>query len=355
MESENRVILFLRQIVYPQYQIVMICITTSLALLIGYQFANKFHSLDPESTMYSVTPQKIREWGTQPTEVSVGLHIINFPIFDIVKNNFVFDGIVWFEFDPALIALETIAKFSFEKGDILKISEPDTKLINGKFFARYNIRVQFTSNLDYKLFPFDDHRLNIVLVNKFVSPSEVMFESYDAGFTMQEGIFIPGWYVVSEGVRTGYAQAQLEVYDPSKMVLNPKVVFEIDFERSGAQQILLIFLPLFLIFFTGLFSFGFDPEKSTNLVWTLASASVASMISYRFVIQNMSPTIGYFTFSDIVFTLFLAFSFAGFLFNIILVYWGKFTGSMATLRGCIFLLFHITFLASWYYLLTYWA
>ena len=215
--------------------------------------------------------------------------------------------------------------------------------------------MKFTSNLSYQLFPLDDHRIYISLINTYVSPNEIMFQAQKPGFSLSEDIFLAEWRHTDHQVRTGYAQAHLEKHNVQKVVRNPKIVFSIDFRRSGVRQAFLILLPLFLIFFIGLFSFGFDPTTHARNIITLSSGSVTSMIAYRFVIQRMAPEMGYFILSDHIFMLFLLFAFAEFIIGILIVRKGELTRGWSLVRGVAYVLFHLIFLSVWYYLLFRWS
>jgi len=345
---------FFEHITLPRYQIAALVTTTIIMLLMSLYPFDHFISLEPAPQLFSVTPKKLKEWGGSTTEVQVGLHITNFPEFDIVNNRFMFDGIIWFEFDPALISLETIEKFSFEKADIVKKTISDTRVIEDRVFVQYNIKVRFSTNLAFELFPLDDHRIFISLTNKFVSPSEMVFRSFVSGFTLSENIFIAGWQVYGRNVLTGYSEAQLDENDEHKAVLNPKVLFSIDLEREGIQQILVIFLPLFIMFFIGMFAFAFEGSKRYSLVLSLSLGSVTAMLSYRFVIQSMSPSVGYFLLSDYIFTMLLTFAFIAFLLNLILMQYRTYSPMIVVSRGMLFLLFHVMLIVCWYYLLYVW-
>ncbi len=345
---------FLTRVVWPRYQTVGLIITSFVTVFFAYQARFDFRSLEPSPQLYPITPQKLKEWGGEPTIVRAGMYIINFPEFDMVNNNFVLDGIVWFEFDPALVSLETVGKFSFEKGELKKKSEPDTKLIDTKLFAEYEIRLKYTSNLSYQFFPLDDHRIYISLVNNYVSPSDIVYEAFKPGFSLSEDIFLAEWQHVDHDVHTGYTEATLEKHDERKVVRNPKIMFSIDFRRFGIRQTLLILFPLFLIFFVSLFSLGLDPKERSSNIISLASGSVTSMIIYRFVIQRMSPEVGYFILGDHIFILFLVFVFIEFILGIWLVQKGTLTRVWSMIRGSTFLLFHALFIIAWYYLLFQW-
>ncbi len=345
---------FFLKIVRPQYQVAMLIITSIIVLLLGARAVVLFNPLEPYPEIKSVTPEKIKEWGGDPVVVDVGLYITNWHQFKIVENIFVFDGVIWFEFDPALISLDTIEKFSFEKGEILQKSEPSTKLIDGKLFSEYKIRLRFTSTLSHQLFPLDDHRINITVVNTYVTPSEMIFRSFKSDFATSKKIFIPAWHEIDREVRTGYEEEYIDKFDQRKVIRYPVSVFMLDFTRSGSRLIILIFLPLFLIFFISLFWFSFEPENGRAIL-TLATSAVTSLIVYRFVIQGMSPKVGYFLLSDHIFTFFLALAFISFVFALLWVRHGKKTPTMTTLRGLIFLSFHIIVIILWYCLLFLWA
>lgn len=345
---------FFELIVTPKYQLIAIASLTFLLILLSIYPFSIYESLEPTPQLLSVTPKQVNQWGGNAAEVTVGLHIINFPEFDILHNDFIIDGIIWFEFDPSLVSLETVEKFSFQKGDILKKTVSDNKVINGRFFVEYNITVRFTTNLSFEFFPIDDHRIFLTLTNKFVSPHELVYQAYVSGFTISQGVFVQGWDIVNKNVMAGYSESYLDENDPRKVVLNPKVVFSIDFVRTGFQQAFLTFLPLFLMFFITIFSFALDPIEDRSLVLSLSLAGITAILSYRFVIQGMSPQVGYFLLSDHIFLVFLVFVIVAFLVNIVLMSRKREAVSLLMLRGVVYLLFHVTLIIVWYYLLYIW-
>lgn len=341
---------FFERIVSPMYQVGGLVIVTMFVLLLSVIPFYRFVTLEPVPPVFSVTPKQIKEWGGSATEVTVGMSIINFPKFDPVNNDFVVDAIVWFEFDSALVSLETIEKFSFDKGEIINKSISNTKILDDKFFAQYNITVKFTSTLAFQFFPWDDHRIYLTLTNKFVSPSEIIYRSYISGFIISEGAFVAGWKMVGKNVVAGYSESYLDENDAKKVVLNPCVLFSLDFSRSGAQHIFLIFLPLFLMFFLGFFSFAF---RDAALIFSLSLGSVTAILSYNFVIQGMSPHTGYFLFSDLTFILFLGLATIGFLLNVLVLH-GKSRPFWIVVRGIVYILCLAMLVFVWYYLLYKW-
>ncbi len=342
---------FFAYIVSPPIQLALILISSFLIVGLAYGPIRKFFSDEPSPQLLPITPAKLKEWGGEPIMVNVGLHIRNFPEFSFVKNTFVVDGILWFEFDPALISLETVSKFSFDKVDIIQRSEPYTKLIDDKFFARYDIRLKFSMNLNYEFFPFDDHRMYVTLINRFVPPNEVMFKSNETNFTISKAVAASGWEIEDRAARVGFAQDELEDYSPQKTVLYPKVVFSIDFRRSGIRYILLIVLPLIIIFFMGLYSFAFDPKKQASMISGLAIGGITSLLSYRFVVEQLTPQVGYFVLSDYIFMVLLSFALIEVILGLAIVNYGKLDKFFIIMRGLLLITFHSLFFYTWYYFL----
>ncbi len=350
--EDSPIVRFFERIVTPQSQIIGIFVLSIIAGLIALQPYWKYHDLEKNIPVIPITPAKITQWGNVPTRVTVGLFINNFPTLDFVNNDFVFDGIIWFEFDPALISLNTVSKFSFEKGEILSLSEPYNQFVEKKFFARYNLRVRFKSDLNYKLFPFDDHRLDIILVNRAIDPSEMIFRSYSSFFDISPSVQFSGWRLEDLLVKTGFTESTIERSGTQKIISQPRAVFSLYLRRQGSRNIFLIFLPLFVIYIISLFSFAFDPQKNSTLIFGLASAGVTSLLGYRFVIENMTPKVGYFVLSDRIFILLLLAALGEFIFAVILVRGGKLTPIMSVIRGLTYLLINVMFLTAWYYFLT---
>jgi hypothetical protein len=355
----HKIVHFWSAIVIPRYQIAILLVTAFLTCVIGYYGQANFRDLEPMPQLIAITPNKLQELGSGATPVKVGLHVSDWVEFDVSRNSFVFDGVVWFEFDPVLVSLDVISKFSFNKGTIVQRDEPKTKLVGKNLFVLYKVRVRLTFDFTYQLFPFDNHAMHIELINKYVSPGELIFVALRSGFIMSEGAYSFGWQEASHFVNTGYEEGYLDENDTSRVLRNPKAVFSIIIHRSGIRYILLVILPLFLIFFIGLLSFGFTDARTIS---SLAPASVASIIGYRFVMQNLSPNVGYFMLADHIFMLFLIFACIVLAVGILVIYHlltdkpgESISPYFFMVRGLLFLSFHLGFLSVWYYLLFIWG
>jgi hypothetical protein len=351
LTENSKIVRFFSTIIKPRAQIFNLIIISVIAALIAIVPYTQYNGIETEVPLVPITTPKIKEWGALPTRVTTGLYINNFPTLDFVNNDFVFDGILWFEFDPALISLNTVSKFAFEKGEITYISEPYTQLSNNNFFARYNLRVRFKSDMNYKLFPFDDHRIDIVLINRAIEPSEMIFWSFSPYFEIAPTAGFSGWHLYDTLVNIGISESVIERTGTQKIIAQPRVVFSICLKREGTRNILLILLPLFIIYFISLFSFSFDPIKNPGTIFSLASAGVTGLLSYRFVIEGMTPKVGYFVLSDKIFILFLLATLCEFALAVLLMQLKKMTPLISLLRGITYVLLNTIFIIAWYYFL----
>jgi hypothetical protein len=302
------------RLVSPWFQVILIAVSL---IIIGYSFyvrINSFRPQDPMPIIKIINPAAFKNFGGFASEVNVGLIINEFEVFDLVRNDFVFTGELWFSFVPGTISLATLEKFSFARSEILNQSKGRTRLVDDKMFVQYAIRVRMKSPLILKSFPLNSHRLYITLDHLYTSPSEILFSPSFQHFNINANSLMFGWRIIDRHVATGYVESILDPFDASKTISHPTALFFIDIIRGGIQYPLTLFLPLLLIFFVIMFSFSI--KKSETRI-NLAVGGVTGILAYRFVIGSLSPQTGYFMLSDYLFFLFLMVSIFIFLINII--------------------------------------
>lgn len=283
------------------FQFVMIIITSIIIGFCLYRSATFFTSNDPSPSLQELTPKRVEQFGGTSSSVATGLYISDFISFDLVKNNIIFTGIIWFEFDPELITLDLISKFKFEGAEILEKSEPDSRIVGDKLLVRYIIKVHLTPHMSYQYFPFDDHRIYLMLVHPLTSPIDMIFNATTSDFDIKAATQAFGWQLHDKQVKAGFIEARVQ--EQQSTIFHPSVLFSMDYLRSGIRYALTIFLPLLAIFFISMFAFSLDTYKSSTLPITLSAGSVTAILAYRFVIENLSPSVGYFMISDYIYLL----------------------------------------------------
>lgn len=328
-----------------QFSLVILSFICFIACL--YKPITQFHPTDSKPFVQPIAPQILSQWHiVDPVRVKTGMSITDFLKFDAIKNEYVINAIIWFSFDPGKIALETIERFSFTKGDIIKKSDPILTQADGLTTAQYHIRVQFSSIPNYKRFPLDDHYLYLNVTNTAIDPQKVIFEADAQDYMISDNLYVPGWAIVEHVVQAGYASIPLS---PAHHMLQPKISFSIGLSKQDFRQLLLILLPLLLIFYFGIFAFSI---KDITLAITLILSSIASLIAYSFVIQTLSPVVGYLMLSDYMFLLFLTIIFVIFFVTALKATPEHIlsTQTIEYIKSLAIIMIYIAFIGLWYYL-----
>lgn len=290
-------------IIQPSIQLLLIALSVAVIAYAAYIKIGRFEIVDPERSIIHITPEVYSKLGATPEIIRIGLRINQFKKFNIVANEFDFTGIIWFEFNQYAIDLETLGNFVFEEGTIEYRSTPDVQVIDNKMLVRYNIRASISSPFNYMYFPLNNHRLNIIVANYFVSPSSVIFQTRSSNFIVDQNPKEYGWQSTNKEVTAGFEKSELDPHDPTKTAFYPLAIFSIDYTRYGIRYLLSIMLPLLLLFYLSLFSFSrLEPSDELDL----SLGGVTGTLGYRFVIESFSPNPGYFILADYIFFLFLS-------------------------------------------------
>ena len=76
----------------------------------------------------------------------------------------------------------------------MRRSDPTIKIVDDIVTISFQTIVDFKAHLDYTYFPMSDHRLNIVLENRSVTPNELCFVSSKDNFALaDEKILTSTW------------------------------------------------------------------------------------------------------------------------------------------------------------------
>lgn len=296
----------------PKRQLFSIAIMISLLFVLFYIPQKKFLSSDPPVLLKIIRP---KQNPSNIKKIQTGLYIENFPKFDVVNNNFIMKAIIWFEFDPQQINTNFIKDFSFEKGNILKKSKVKSKIINKKLWIYYKIKINFSSNLNYKNFPIEDHKIYLTLINTNINPESEILVSYNTNLTANKRLFTGDWEKIDQNVEYGYIDHQLDKFEKEKSTIYPAVSFEFDFEKIGTRKSLVIFLPLFMVFFLGLLSLVLSIKNIKSSI-SLAAGSTSALILELIAIENVSPNVRYFTIANKIYTILMISIFIVLLVNI---------------------------------------
>jgi len=295
-------------------------LTLAIFMIIGFFSVpiSRFNSTDPTPNLRPIFHKEEKKFGVFKTIIITGLFIKNFPKFDMLKNHFVVDLVVWFEFNTDEVMLDIIDKFSFENGRIISKSTPDIKLKDNRTFAKYTVRVELNSTLNYYHFPLEDHHFSIVLTNHYFTPYEAIFDVSNTAFVVDPSVFVPNWSIDRLITNYGYYENYLDQVDKTKKTITPIAVFMIDFVKRGIRKAFVVFVPIFIALFLSLISFMLVLSNIVGRT-TLSVSAITALLGYRFVIENMMPKVDYFTTTDHIYVILLTFAFIIFMFQTLVI------------------------------------
>lgn len=333
----------------PIVQVVTILVVSITLYLMSHVYLSQAHIFDlkPEIKLSDNLDQKIK--------IKTGLFINNFLDVNLVKNKIDLMGIIWFEFNKNEVTLPVLEEAIFSKADVRpqanlhdnlcgSASPIVTEKADGIMLAQYPVKIEFVSNLNHKLFPFDSHRVYLTLNNMHLDASKFAFEIDSDSLKISSNAHVHGWRNVDQSVQAGFVSKQII---SEQVTSYPRVVFAFDFVRSSFKDILLLLLPLLVLFFMSMFSFSYDHKVDRENILEIGVASVAAMVAYRFVIDSVAPNVPYYMLVDWLFALFLVLSFLVFLINVFDLFKKH--------RGLVILGLHAILVFSWYSLLFIWG
>jgi hypothetical protein len=251
-----------------------------------------------------------------PTQVSVGIWIVDITNIDSAQQNFTTDiavvlrwkdvrlahtgtGLVHYALDqiwtPRVgIANETssvVRKFP-ESAEV----EPD-----GTVLYRQRYVGSFTQPLRLQSFPFDRQDFGIQFVAIRYQPDEVAFmpdENWIRDGVPQAAGMSPSLTLADWTVEKWDAKGS--VYTLTPRMQYSGYVFEFTARRNVEYYILKVILPLVLIVMMSWSVFWTEPTNS-NTQFSIAVTSMLTLIAYRFAVDTQLPRLPYMTRLDVFF------------------------------------------------------
>ena len=251
-----------------------------------------------------------------PTQVSVGIWIVDVANIDSAQQNFTADIAVVLQWKDArlahtgngqthyaldqtwtprvAIANET-SSVSRKFPDSVEV-EPD-----GTVIYRQRYVGSFTQSLRLQSFPFDRQAFHIQLVAIRYRPNEVLFvpdenwirDGLQQAAGISPSITLPDWTVEKW-------DAKARVYALTPGMQYSGYAFEFTASRNVAYYIWKVILPLVLIVMMSWVVFWIDPATSNSQI-SVAVTSMLTLIAYRFAVDSQLPRLPYMTRIDLFF------------------------------------------------------
>jgi Neurotransmitter-gated ion-channel ligand binding domain len=243
--------------------------------------------------------------GNGPTQVSVGIWIVDINSIDSAQQNFTADiaivlrwkdvrlahtgtGAVHYALDQIWTPRVSIANET--NSVVRKLPESAEVEPDGTVIYRQRYVGSFTQPLRLQSFPFDRQSFRIQFVAIRYRPNEVMFmadenwirDGLPQAAGISRSITLPDWTVEKWDAKPG------------------DYVFEFTASRNVQHYILKVILPLVLIVMMSWSVFWTEPTNS-NTQFSIAVTSMLTLIAYRFAVDTQLPRLPYMTRLDVFF------------------------------------------------------
>jgi hypothetical protein len=274
--------------------------------------------------------------------INCGFFLKNFIEFNHISNKFIAIGSIWFESYPEIA--NDLDNFSIGEGSILYKSAALPLKINGQNIVKYEVKIEFLSNLTYKFFPLEDHLIFFTVSNQYLAEKGFCLKSSRKDFNIAKTMNVDGWELSSHRVISGYEDIKMG----ESSFYNNSLLFLMDFKQNSNRFFLLLIMPLLICMFISFISFSFDPRELDLTTGNLLLNAITAMIAYRYVIESSSPKVSYYIFSDIFFYHIMLFSCLAFFVN------SFYRNQIAQLINWVVFLFYLSFVLSWHFILKWW-
>jgi neurotransmitter-gated ion-channel len=251
-----------------------------------------------------------------PTQVSVGIWIVDITNIDSAQQSFTADIAVVLRWKDARLAHTGtgIAHYALDQiwtprvaianetsSVVRKLPESVEVEPDGTVLYRQRYTGAFTQPLRLQSFPFDRQAFRIQFVAIRYRPNEVVFvadenwihDGLQQAAGISRSITLPDWTV-------GRWDAKPDVYALTPGLQYSGYVFEFTASRNVEHYILKVILPLVLIVMMSWSVFWTEPTNS-NTQFSIAVTSMLTLIAYRFAVDTQLPRLPYMTRLDVFF------------------------------------------------------
>lgn len=328
-------------------QIACMLITFACMFIMLYKTSLDFTSSDalPAADDYNIE-NFVEKFKVQPAYITTGITLLNFLQFNAENNDFIFDAMMSFDYNPQQISPKVVDRFEFTRAHFIdKYIRDEVKIAPDHTRVEYYVKVNFSVDFfNYERFPLDDHIISINLINPATDAKEVLYKMEAKDFILSSNLTLPGWKVLCHRAITGF-----RLHEDGDNVAEPILSLSLCLAKQDIRHIMLILFPLFIIFFGSFFSFAL-----TNIQHgiDLARSGVVGLLAYDYIIITISPKTAYFMLSDYIFLLFLVANFAIYL---VLFVCGKMSHAhhIELLKSWTSIIILVLLFASWYILISF--
>ncbi|HWG90312.1 MAG TPA: hypothetical protein VNZ52_05615 [Candidatus Thermoplasmatota archaeon] len=227
------------------------------------------------ATLLTVPPAAAAE-GDAPTEVQVGLLVINFGNYDANRGTYTIDFYLWFVWN-ATAAPEgfTPEKFEFMNGRATARDRlfDETNATTGMRELWYRIQANLYSEPQFSDYPYDTQTIEILFEDSVNEAGALRYVPLRERSGLDERFRVAGWQVGDVEIGTlNHTYTFEETYDRYR--------FAVSLSREATSTTLKAFLPPFAFMAVSALSFLFHPSKVAQRL-TLGTSMLISAVMFH--------------------------------------------------------------------------
>jgi len=240
----------------------------------------------------------------KPTLVEIGLYVINIDSIDVSKQSFTANIFLAMEWNDPRLAKRTTRKRRYQRDEVWFPSYiitnmqrsfkslPEVVSVSPEGNVRYRQRyfATFSNQMTLHKFPFDSHWIKITLITPENRLNQIKFSTklFKKVSIIRKDLSIPDWKILRSRLRV----------EPYTVIEGfpqlPAFTFEFKAKRLWEYYTNKVIFPLTLIVMMSWLVFWIDPKNFGPQIG-LSSASMLTLIAYRFTLESLIPPVSYLT------------------------------------------------------------
>ncbi len=217
------------------------------------------------------------------TVVKTGIYLLNVGRLDTTTGNFTADFYLTFDCDRPC----NPARFEFANGQAVEADlqyETPTR-------REYRIQGNFSTNIDFRSYPFDKHKLLVALEDKQQPEEELVYQFAPELTGVDSEVIVSGWELM------GWEARVTSHYYPVFDETYSRFEFFIEIRRGTVAAVLKALLPALFIVAGGFLAFLLGPDKALHRL-TIDTGALTGAILFHVNVTSQIPPVGSLTYAD---------------------------------------------------------
>ena len=220
----------------------------------------------------------------KPTEVTVGVWLINVEKVDLASSTFKLDFYMWFKFDPEQISLQEVKDFEFINGAPTKY-----EITAEEGYLEYRVKGDFFKTFDFTDYPFENQELKVPIEHKSLDSTQLVYIPDIEESKIDQEANVAGWTLNAFSVASADHSYGTESYS--------RFVSTVILQRPLFSSIFKSVMPIAVITTIALLAFFVSPKNFAQRIG-LGVTTLLSATAFHLSLLSGIPPTGYLTFAD---------------------------------------------------------